>query len=220
LLKVLARQQRLSSGRVDIFGKPLGALPDRDFARQVAYLPQHTPLAPGLTTRELVALGRYPWHGAIRPFTAQDAAHVDEAIRTMNLSPLENRFVDSLSGGEQQRCWIALLLAQNARLLLLDEPISALDIAHQIHVLDLIRQIARDRDITVILVIHDLSLACRYCDTLVALKQGRLAAQGAPQDFMIPEVLSDIFDVPMRVVTQDGVRLAFVQPDLNPGDPA
>jgi ferric hydroxamate transport system ATP-binding protein len=220
LLKVLARQQRLCSGRVELFGASLSALSDRDFARQVAYLPQHTPLAPGLTARELIALGRYPWHGAIGRFTAQDAAQVDVAIHAMNLSAFKDRFVDSLSGGERQRCWIAMLLAQNARLLLLDEPISALDIAHQIHVLSLIRQIAHNLDIAVVLVIHDLNLACRYCDTLIALKQGRVAAQGAPEDFMIPEVLSDIFDVPMRVVTKDGMRLAFVQTDPNRGDPA
>ena len=214
LLRVLARQQRLSSGSVELFGAPIDVLSDREFARQVAYLPQYTPLAPGLTVRELVSLGRYPWHGALGRFTAKDAARVDESIATMNLSEYANRFVDSLSGGERQRCWIAMLLAQNARLLLLDEPISALDIAHQIHVLSLLREIARDLNLAVVLVIHDVNLASRFCDTLIALKQGCVAAQGAPKELMTPELLSGIFDVPMRVFSEDGAPLAFVQSDL------
>ncbi len=217
LLRVLARQQRLSSGSAELFGAPLDVLPDREFARQVAYLPQHTPLAPGLTARELVALGRYPWHGALGRFTTQDAAKVDEAIATMNLTTFADRFVDSLSGGERQRCWIAMLLAQNARLLLLDEPISALDIAHQIHVLSLIREIAGELKVAVVLVIHDINLAARYCDDLIALKQGCLEAYGTPKELMTAEVLSGIFDVPMRVVSQQGTPLAFVQSGAGSG---
>jgi iron-chelate-transporting ATPase len=213
LLRVLARQQKISHGSLELFGAPLGALSDRAFAREVAYLPQHTPLAPGLTARELVALGRYPWHGALGRFTSNDAAKVDDAISTMNLSAFADRFVDSLSGGERQRCWIAMLLAQNARVLLLDEPISALDIAHQIHVLRLVRQITRGMNVAVIAVIHDINLAARYCDNLIAMKRGRLAAQGTSHDLMRADVLSEIFDVSMNVVSQDGAPLAFVQTD-------
>jgi iron-chelate-transporting ATPase len=218
LLRVLARQQKISHGRLELLGTPLGILSDRAFARHVAYLPQHTPLAPGLTVRELVSLGRYPWHGALGRFTSKDGAKVDDAISAMNLSAFADRFVDSLSGGERQRCWIAMLLAQNARLLLLDEPISALDIAHQIHVLRLVRQITRDMNVAVIVVIHDINLAARYCDNLIALKQGRLAAQGTSNDLMTPELLRDIFDVPMNVLSQDGAPLAFVRDDLNQGN--
>jgi iron-chelate-transporting ATPase len=213
LLKVLARQQKTSHGSLELFGKPPGLLSDRAFARQVAYLPQHTPLAPGLTARELIALGRYPWHGALGRFTSDDAAKVDDAINAMNLSALADRFVDSLSGGERQRCWVAMLLAQNARLLLLDEPISALDIAHQIHVLRLVRQITRDLNVGVIIVIHDINLAARYCDRLIALKQGHLVAMGTPHELMTTEMLGHIFDVSMNVLSHDGTPLAFVRDD-------
>jgi iron complex transport system ATP-binding protein len=218
LLRVLARQQKFSGGSVELFGAPIDVLPHREFARQVAYLPQHMPLAPGLTVGELVSLGRYPWHGALGRFTAQDAAAVNQAIATMNLSGHSDRFVDSLSGGERQRCWIAMLLAQNARVLLLDEPISALDMAHQIHVLSLLRQIAGDLNLAVVLVIHDINLAARYCDTLIALKQGRVWAQGRSRELMTPELLSGIFDVSMRVLSQDGAPLAFVDSDRNGGN--
>jgi iron complex transport system ATP-binding protein len=217
LLRVLARQQKISCGSLELFGAPLGSLTDRAFAREVAYLPQHTPMAPGLTARELIVLGRYPWHGALGRFTSHDAARVDEAIDMMNLAALADRFVDSLSGGERQRCWIAMLLAQNARLLLLDEPISALDIAHQIHVLRLIRRIARDMDIAVVIVIHDINLAARYCDALVALRSGLVAAQGPPHQLMTAGRLSEIFDVTMNVISHDGTPLAFVQADPDRG---
>ncbi len=217
LLRVLARQQKLSHGSLELFGSPLATLSDRAFAREVAYLPQNTPMAPGMTVRELVALGRYPWHGALGRFTSHDTVKVDGAIAAMNLSAFADRFVDSLSGGERQRCWIAMLLAQDARLLLLDEPISALDIAHQIHVLRLIRQIARDMNIAVVIVIHDINLAARYCDDLVALKLGRVVARGTPERLMTVAVLSEIFGVTMSVISQNGTPLAFVQTDLDPG---
>jgi iron complex transport system ATP-binding protein len=217
LLRVLARQQKLSHGSLELFGAPLATLSDRAFAREVAYLPQNTPVAPGMTVRELVALGRYPWHGALGRFTSHDTVKVDGAIAAMNLSTFADRFVDSLSGGERQRCWIAMLLAQNARLLLLDEPISALDIAHQIHVLRLIRQIARDMNIAVVIVIHDINLAARYCDELVALKLGRVVARGTPARLMTVDLLTEIFGVTMNVILQNGTPLAFVQNDLDPG---
>jgi iron-chelate-transporting ATPase len=217
LLRVIARQQKLSHGSLELFGVPLATLSDRAFAREVAYLPQNTPMAPGITVRELVALGRYPWHGALGRFTSHDTVKVDSAIAAMNLSTFADRFVDSLSGGERQRCWIAMLLAQDARLLLLDEPISALDIAHQIHVLRLIRQIARDMDIAVVIVIHDINLAARYCDDLVALKLGRVVARGTPDRLMTVDLLSEIFGVAMSVISHNGTPLAFVQTDLDPG---
>jgi iron complex transport system ATP-binding protein len=213
LLRVLARQQKITTGRVDYEGAALDALPDLQFARRVAYLPQHTPAASGLTVRELVALGRYPWHGALGPFSADDAAHVERALALMNLKDLAERFVESLSGGERQRSWLAMLIAQNARLLLLDEPISALDVAHQIHVLRLIQRIARQQDIGVIVVIHDLNLAARYCDTIIALKRGRLIASGSAADIMTPAALGEIYDVTMNVVEtpETGGPIAFVR---------
>lgn len=213
LLRILARQQSPSQGDVRYDGRRLSDWGVREFARRVAYLPQQTPLAAGLTARELVALGRYPWHGALGRFLAQDAARVDEALVATETIGLADRFVDSLSGGERQRVWLAMLLAQNADLLLLDEPISALDPAHQTSVLSLIGRISRDNTVAVLVVLHDVNLAARYCDYLIALKRGRLIAAGAPADIMSSEQLSTVYDVDMGVFPNpdtDGV-IAYVR---------
>lgn len=201
LLRVLARQLRPTTGSVAFAGRPIETLSDRSFAREVAYLPQSTPQAPGMTVRELVSLGRYPWHGALGRFGARDSERVEAALNVTGIAALADRFVDSLSGGERQRCWLAMLLAQDARLLLLDEPISALDLAHQFSVLHLIREICRSQGMAAILVIHDINLAARFCDHVVALKAGRLVAQGVPAEIMTPIRLEAIFDVRMGVAT-------------------
>ena len=140
LLKMLGRHQPPSAGDVLLDGQPLESWGSKAFARKVAYLPQQLPPAEGMTVRELVAIGRYPWHGALGRFGAADREKVEEAIALVGLKPLAHRLVDSLSGGERQRAWIAMLVAQDSRCLLLDEPTSALDIAHQVDVLALVRE--------------------------------------------------------------------------------
>lgn len=200
LLKILARQQPATRGRVVFDGKPLDAWGDREFAQRVAYLPQHTPLASGLLVRELVALGRYPWHGALGRFSAADRAAVDEALTLTGTDVLADRFVDTLSGGERQRAWFAMLVAQQARVLLLDEPISALDVAHQVAVLRLVRRLSEERGVGVVIVIHEINMAARFCDDIVALKDGRLIAQGPPDTFMTAARLEAIYDVGMGTV--------------------
>jgi iron complex transport system ATP-binding protein len=142
----------------------------------VAYLPQQLPQAEGMTVRELVAIGRYPWHGALGVLAWREK--VEEAIALVGLKPLAHRLVDSLSGGERQRAWIAMLVAQDSRCLLLDEPTSALDIAHQVDVLALVHRLSQQRGLTVIAVLHDINMAARYCDYLVALRGGEMIAQG------------------------------------------
>ena len=180
LVKLLARQEAPTAGAIHFDGQPLGAWRDRAFARAVAYLPQHTPLAPGMLVRELVALGRYPWHGALGRFTNADRDKVAEAMALTDTARYADRFVDTLSGGERQRVWLAMLIAQDAGCLLLDEPTSALDIAHQIEVLSLVRKLSRERGVTVIVVLHEINMAARFCDEIVALREGRLVARGAP----------------------------------------
>ncbi|GHG31278.1 ATP-binding cassette domain-containing protein [Paracoccus sp. KCTC 42845] len=130
----------MSSGKVVFEKRPLSAWRARDFARRLAFLPQHPPAAEGMTVRELVALGRYPWHGALGRFGPQDHAAVARAMAECGVSDLADRLVDTLSGGERQRTWLAMMVAQEAGTLLLDEPISALDIAHQVEVLGLVRR--------------------------------------------------------------------------------
>ncbi|SFR75601.1 iron complex transport system ATP-binding protein [Marinobacter daqiaonensis] len=204
LLKVLARQMRPSHGRVTLHGEDIGRAGSREFARQIGYLAQHPPATDGLTVRELVALGRYPWRGPLGRYTREDHELIDQAISDTDLDGFRDRSVDILSGGERQRAWIAMLLAQQTRCLLLDEPISALDVRHQVETLRLIRRLASERDLTVIAVLHDVDLAARFCDRLVALRGGdeggQLIADGSPEKIMNSDTLENIYSVPMGVL--------------------
>lgn len=200
LLKVLARQMPPSSGCVSLKGRNLGATGAREFARTVGYLPQHPPTTDGLTVRELVALGRYPWRGPLGRYDKEDFRLIEQAMRETDLTGFSDRSVDTLSGGERQRAWIAMLLAQQTRCLLLDEPISALDVRHQIETLRLIHRLAAERELTVIMVLHDVDLASRFCDRLVALRGGELIADGTPAEIMTRETLQKIYTIPMGVM--------------------
>ena len=200
LLKVLARHQPPTSGHARLLGKSFQQTGAREFARTVGYLPQHPPATDGLTVRELVALGRYPWRGPLGRYTAEDHQLIDQAIADTGLEAFSHRSVDTLSGGERQRAWIAMLLAQQTRCLLLDEPISALDVKHQVETLRLVHRLAESRELTVIVVLHDVDLAARFCDRLVALKAGRLIADGRPDEIMKEGTLEAIYSVPMGVM--------------------
>ncbi len=197
---MLARQQPPTSGAIRFQGRELAGFGDRDFARQVAYMPQFTPPAESMTVRELVGLGRFPWHGALGRFSADDHRKVEQALEQADLTPFSGRLVDSLSGGERQRAWLAMMLAQDTRCLLLDEPTSALDIAHQVEMLALIRKLSRDRGIGVIVVLHDINMAARYCDEIVALGGGRLVARGTPDEILDGEVLAGIYGLAMGIL--------------------
>ncbi|MFG1359078.1 ABC transporter ATP-binding protein [Xanthobacter pseudotagetidis] len=218
LMKVLARQLAPSEGAARFAGSDLTRWRGRAFARKVAYMPQFTPPADGMSVRELVALGRYPWHGVLGRFGAEDAAATEAAIRRAGLERLADRAVDGLSGGERQRAWLALMLAQlkggtGARCLLLDEPTSALDITHQMEVLAIVRELAADGEgLTVIVVLHDINLAVRTCDHLVALRAGRLAAHGPAREMMAPETLKAVYDLDMGVLPHpvSGHPMGFV----------
>ena len=212
LLKILARMQEPTAGRVSFEGKPLNAWGNREFARKLAYLPQYTPAASGMLARELVALGRYPWHGALGQFTGADQEKVDEAIELTDTVAFRDRLVDTLSGGERQRVWLAMLVAQNAESLLLDEPISALDMAHQLEVLSLVQRLSREKGLGVIVVLHDVNMAARFCDEIVALHSGQLIARGTPQEIMTPETLERIYGVRMDVMTHAATGLPVALP--------
>lgn len=212
LLKMLGRHHAASSGEVLLNQQPVGRWNSKAFARQVAYLPQQLPAAEGMTVRELVAIGRYPWHGALGRFGQEDRDRVEDAIAQVGLNAFAGRLVDSLSGGERQRAWLAMMVAQNSRCLLLDEPTSALDIAHQVEVLALIKALSQQRGLTVIAVLHDINMAARYCDHLVALRQGAMIAEGDAEAIMQPEVLGAIYGIPMGILPhpQGGAPVSFV----------
>jgi iron-chelate-transporting ATPase len=200
-------------GNISFAGKPIQSWSERDFARKVGYLPQYTPLAAGLKVRELVALGRYPWHGALGRFGRIDREKVDEALALTCTECFADRFVDTLSGGERQCVWLAMLISQDARLLLLDEPISALDVAHQVGVLRLVRRLSLEKGVAVVVVIHEINMAARFCDEIIALKDGRLIAHGPPDEFMTAERLQEIYDVPMGVLPHPDIGgvIAYVR---------
>lgn len=212
LLKMLGRHHAASSGEVLLNQQPVGRWNSKAFARQVAYLPQQLPAAEGMTVGELVAIGRYPWHGALGRFGQEDRDRVEDAIAQVGLNAFAGRLVDSLSGGERQRAWLAMMVAQNSRCLLLDEPTSALDIAHQVEVLALIKALSQQRGLTVIAVLHDINMAARYCDHLVALRQGAMIAEGDAEAIMQPEVLGAIYGIPMGILPhpQGGAPVSFV----------
>jgi iron-chelate-transporting ATPase len=200
LLKLLARQQPSSSGTIRFEGRALREWSDREYARKVAYLPQQTPPAAGMLVKELVALGRYPWHGALGRFGDTDRDKVAEAMALTHIEPFADRLVDTLSGGERQRVWIAMLVAQDAECLLLDEPTSALDVAHQIEVLSLVKQLASERNLGVVVVLHDVNMAARFCSEIIALHSGKLISRGSPDKIMTPAELEIIYGIPMGVI--------------------
>ena len=199
LLKIIARQIEPTAGAVRFEGKPLPAWANRAFARRMAYMPQFTPATDGMTVRELIALGRFPWHGTLGRFTSEDRSKVEDAIARTELEDFVDRNVASMSGGERQRAWIAMMLAQDAGCMLLDEPTSALDMAHQASVLSLVQSLSRERGLTIIVVLHDINLAARYCNRIIALNRGSVTAQGEPDAIVTTHRLKQIFGVDMGV---------------------
>jgi ferric hydroxamate transport system ATP-binding protein len=209
LIKLLARIHRPTRGRITFGGRSLADWPHRIFAQQVAHLPQYTPATDGLLVRELVALGRYPWHGALGRFSAEDRDRVNDAMQVTDVMRYAERAVDSLSGGERQRVWVAMLIAQGSRCVLLDEPTSALDIGHQLEILGLIRKLADERGVTAIVVLHDINMAARFCNELVALRSGEVLVKSSPDEVMRPDCLKRIYSVPMGVFRGPDNRYAI-----------
>ena len=162
LIKLMARQTQLSGGSISLDGKDIAHWNQREFAKRVAYLPQHLPAATNLTACELIGMGRYAWNGLFGRQTAADKQAIAEALRLTHTEKFADQLVDTLSGGERSRIWLAMLLAQQSRFLLLDEPLAALDIAHQVEVMQLVHQLSRDLGLGVVIVIHDINLAAHF----------------------------------------------------------
>lgn len=200
LLKTLARQIAPSGGTIRFDGRIIGAWTARNYARRLAFMPQTTPPADGMTVAELVALGRYPWHGALGRFGPGDRAAVSRAMAECGVEPLADRLVDTLSGGERQRAWLAMMVAQGAETLLLDEPISALDISHAVEVMSLVQFMCKIQGRSAVVVLHDVNMAARYADHIVALRNGQIILQGTPADLMQADTLSNIYGVAMQVL--------------------
>ncbi|MFE1781918.1 ABC transporter ATP-binding protein [Streptomyces sp. NPDC059506] len=200
LLRALGRLLRPVSGAVLLDGEELARLPTRRIARTLGLLPQ-APVAPdGITVADLVARGRQPHQRWWQQWSGADEAAVADAMERTATAELADRPVDELSGGQRQRVWIAMALAQETDLLLLDEPTTYLDIAHQVEVLDLVRRLNRERGRTVVAVLHDLNQAARYADHLVAMRGGRIVAEGPPGDVVTAELVREVFGLESVVV--------------------
>ena len=200
LLKALARTLKPVAGSVLLDERPIGSLPSRAVARQLAMLPQ-SPIAPeGITVRDLVGRGRYPHQGFFRRFSTADASAVDAALAATGTTELADRPLAELSGGQRQRAWIALVLAQETELLLLDEPTTFLDIAHQYEVLNLCARL-HVQGRTVAVVLHDLNQAARYATHLVVMQEGAIVAQGDPSVILTAELVESVFGLPARIIT-------------------
>lgn len=211
LLRLMARQYADHRGRICLGGKSLNDWKSREFAREVAYLPQQTPATDGMNVGELVALGRYPWHGPLGRLGPEDHEKIEEAMSLTDVACFAQRSVDSLSGGERQRVWLAMLVAQNSQWLLLDEPTSALDIGHQLEILALVRQLSEAKGLGIVMVLHDVNMSLRFCDDIIALRAGRLLVNAPSADLSNPITLEAIYGVPMGVVARpdNGSLISF-----------
>ncbi|TPP07235.1 ABC transporter ATP-binding protein [Rhizobium glycinendophyticum] len=200
LLRVLARLLQPKAGQVLLDGKSIHARPTRELARELGLLPQ-SPVAPeGIAVADLVGRGRHPHQGLFGRWTHADDEAVAEALNVTKTVDLAERPIDELSGGQRQRVWIAMALAQKTEILLLDEPTTFLDISHQVEVLDLLIDLNRRRGTTIVMVLHDLNLAARYADHLVAMVDGSPYAEGAPEAVLTQEMVKTVFGLESKII--------------------
>lgn len=212
LLRSLARLLRPDHGAVLLDGQAVHAMRTKEVARRLGLLPQ-SPTAPeGLRVEDLVARGRYPHQRLFQQWSDADEVAVSRALALTHTDQLADRPVDELSGGQRQRVWIALALAQETPILLLDEPTTYLDIAHQLEVLDLLAELNRTQGRTVVMVLHDLNEAARYSHHLVAMSRGRIVASGAPADVVTEETVREVFGIDSRVVPDPVTGTPMVVP--------
>ena len=212
LLKGLGRLLAPREGIVYLDGKAIAEQSTKAIARQLGILPQG-PVAPeGLTVRELVAQGRYPYQTWFQQWSKADERAVERALATTEMTELSDRPLDSLSGGQRQRAWIAMTLAQDTNILLLDEPTTFLDLAHQIEVLDLLYELNQNQGRTIVMVLHDLNQACRYADCLIALRDGQIYAQGTPNQVVTEDIVRDVFGIDSRIVSDPVTGTAMCVP--------
>ena len=201
LLRTMSRLLNPTKGEIVLDGKSIHDIPTRKLATQLGLLPQ-TPIAPdGIVVADLVGRGRTPHQGILGRWSQQDYDIVAEALETTGISDLAERSIDELSGGQRQRVWIAMALAQRTETLLLDEPTTYLDVKHQLDVLDLLTELNRDRGTTIVMVLHDLNLAARYSDELVAVSGGKVFAHGHPREVITKENVKSVFGIDSVIIT-------------------
>jgi len=216
LLRALSRLLKPSRGQVVLDGRSISSIPAKEVARRLGLLPQSSIAPEGITVADLVARGRYPHQTLLRQWSREDEAAVLGALAATGTTGLADRLVDELSGGQRQRVWVAMVLAQETPILLLDEPTTFLDIAHQIELLELCADLNRDRGHTLVAVLHDLNHACRYATHLIAMKDGAIVAEGAPGDVVTAALVEDVFGLPCRIIPDPVTGTPLVVPEGRP----
>ncbi|WP_061321399.1 ABC transporter ATP-binding protein [Clostridium botulinum] len=202
ILKSVGRILKPKKGVVHLSGQDISKLSTKEIAKKMAILPQNPTAPSGLTVSELVAYGRFPHQKGFGNLTKEDKRIVKWALAATKLSEFERREVDTLSGGQRQRVWIAMALAQQTDLILLDEPTTYLDLAHQLEVLKLLYELNRNQKCTIVMVLHDLNLAARFSDYIIAIQKGAIIKYGNPEEVMTPEVLRKTFNINADIVIE------------------
>lgn len=200
LLRSLARLLKPTNGSILLDGQAIAKLPTKEIAKRLSILPQG-PVAPeGLTVLQLVKQGRYPYQSWLQQWSAEDEEMVNKALKATNMQQFADRTVDSLSGGQRQRAWIAMTLAQGTETILLDEPTTYLDMSHQIEVLDLLFDLNIKQQRSIVMVLHDINLACRYAHHIVAIHDKKIAVQGKPEDIITEETIRTVFNMDCQII--------------------
>jgi iron complex transport system ATP-binding protein len=216
LLRGLARLLKPTVGQVILDGRDIGSLHTKEVARRLGLLPQ-TSIAPeGITVADLVSRGRFPHQKVLRQWSRDDDAAVADAMMRTAVTELAGRLVDELSGGQRQRVWVAMALAQQTPLILLDEPTTYLDIAHQVELLDLFAELNREQNRTVVTVLHDLNHACRYADQIIAMKAGSIVAQGDPKDVITADLVESVYGLKCQIIDDPQTGTPLVVPRASP----
>lgn len=212
LLKTLARLIKPKSGEVIIDGKKITSMPSKELAKVLGLLPQSPVVPEGITVSDLVSRGRFPYQTLLKGMDQTDFDAVEEALEIMGITEFANRSVDELSGGQRQRVWIAMALAQQTDILLLDEPTTYLDITYQVEILDLLTDLNRKRGTTIVMVLHDINLSARYADYIFALRKGRLVDQGTPSEVITSELIDKVFGLDCTVIKDPVSSSPFIVP--------
>jgi len=215
LLKAMARILRPVRGSVCFNGSDIAKIDGKELARQLALLPQSPQSPPDLTVRDLVEHGRFPHRSWWKGLTADDEAIVNWALGQTGMSQMAGRLVSTLSGGERQRAWIAMALAQQPQVLLLDEPTTYLDICHQLEIMQLVAKLNRENGITVVMVLHDINHAAQYSDYIAVLKQGRVFRAGSPGDVVTAPMLREVFQVESEILLDANGKPVFLVKGLS-----
>lgn len=212
LLKTMARLIKPADGEVVLDGKSIHQMPPKQLAKTLGLLPQSPVVPEGITVADLVGRGRFPHQTLFGSWSKKDYEAVAEALEMMNITEFANRNIDELSGGQRQRVWIAMALAQQTDILFLDEPTTFLDITYQVEILDLLTDLNKKYGTTIVMVLHDINLSARYADYLFTMKNGRLIAEGTPQDIITSTLIQETFQLECSVITDPVSNTPLILP--------